>query len=244
MILEGRGITKRFGGLVALKDVHFHLDENEILGLIGPNGSGKTTLFNVISGVFPPDAGEITLRERNLIGLHRARITRLGIGRTFQIVRPFWQLSVLENVMSGALFGSTRPRTVEQARTDATALLEELGLGGKINERPDTLTLAQRKRLEVARALATDPLVLLLDEVMAGLNPTEVGDVVRLVGQIREKRGIAILLVEHVMAVVLTLCDRVMVFNYGEKIFDGGPGEMCGDREVVRAYLGARYAQS
>ena len=233
-LLDVRGLTKHFGGLQAVKDLSFSVDEGEVVGLIGPNGAGKTTVFGLVSGFLPPDAGEITFRGQAIRGLPPHAINALGVARTFQIMRPFPRLSVVRNVMIGALGRHPRPADAE-AR--ARAVLDDVELSAKAARPAGGLTLAERKRLELARALATEPHLLLLDEVMSGLNASETERIVELVRAINA-RGIAILLIEHVMRAVMSLAGRIVVLNYGERIAEGRPEAVAGDRRVIEAYLG------
>lgn len=232
------GVTKRFGGLVAVDQVSVTFAPGEITGLIGPNGAGKTTMFSVVSGKFAPTSGRITALGHDITGWSPHAICRLGLCVTHQIVRPFADLSVLENVMVGAAFGGGARITAHDARREALAVLEFAGLAARADQPASALTLAQRKRLEIARALATKPSVLLLDEVLAGLTPSEVVQAVALVREICA-RGITILMIEHVMHAVMNLSHRVLVLNYGRLIADGTPAEVTGNREVIEAYLGA-----
>jgi branched-chain amino acid transport system permease protein len=230
------GLRKRFGGLVAVDDLSFAADPGEIVGLIGPNGSGKTTVLNLISGALSPDAGAIRFGEQSIAGLSAFRIARLGVARTFQLVRVLPTMTVGENV-AAALAHRAEPLWGSAAETAANALLAQVGLGGKAAMLADQLTYIDQKRLELARALALEPDLLLLDEWLAGLNPSELGQGIALVRSLRE-RGMTIILVEHVMDAIRSLCGRCIVMNAGRKIADGPPELALADREVVRAYLG------
>jgi branched-chain amino acid transport system ATP-binding protein len=239
-LLEVTGISRRFGGLQAVRDLSLSVSPDEVLGLIGPNGAGKTTAFNLLSGFLAPDRGQIRFDGRSIVGLPPHAICRLGLCRTFQIVRPFPRLSVLDNVRVGAL--SRRPR-MEDARDRARGVIEQVGLGDKVDHAAGALTLAERKRLELARALATEPRLLLLDEVMAGLNPTEIEAIVALVKRINAS-GVAILLIEHNMRAVMSLSHRIAVLNFGEKIVEGEPAAVANHPRVIEAYLGEEYVHA
>ncbi len=234
-LLTVSGLSKSFRGLKAVADVSFNVGDREILALIGPNGAGKTTCFNLIAGAMPPDAGEVTLAGTRLTGLRADQVCRAGIGRTFQVVKPFAGLSVLDNVTVGALNAS---RHVGEAKERARAVLDLLDLGRKTDEPASALTLPDRKRLEVARALATGPKLLLLDEVMAGLRPTECDRLVEILAGLNRRDGLTILLIEHVMRAVMQLAQRIVVLHHGEKIAEGAPEAVVRDPAVLECYLG------
>lgn len=234
-ILEVETVSKSFRGLLAVHAVSFAVPEGDVVGLIGPNGAGKTTVFNMIAGVFPPDEGAIVFEGRSIGGLRPDQVCRAGIGRTFQLVRPFGGLSVEDNVVVGALRAT---RHVSEARAAATALLERLGLADKRRQPAASLTLPDRKRLEVARALATRPKLLLLDEVMAGLRPTETEEMIATFRALNRETGVTIVLIEHVMRAVMALSRHIVVLNYGEKIAEGTPEEVVRDPNVLECYLG------
>ncbi len=239
-LLAVQGVSKRFGGLVAVQDVSLELAEGEILGLIGPNGAGKTTLFNLISGTLAPSQGRIVFAGQEITGLPPHRICALGIARTFQIARPFARLSVLENVRIGAFLRHPHP---DAAEARAREIVDRVGLGRYRDLPAAALTTAGRKRLELARALATEPRLLLLDEVMAGLTPTESQEFVALVRQIREE-GITLLVIEHVMKAIMSLSDRVAVLHHGELIAVDPPDVVARDPRVIEAYLGEEFRAS
>lgn len=234
-LLEARAISKSFRGLKAVSAADVTVPEGGIVALIGPNGAGKTTCFNMIAGVFPPDSGEIVFSGRSMRGLRPDQICAAGIGRTFQIVKPFAGLSVLDNVIVGAFNRTTR---LSEARRTASSILEQLGLGPRRDLPASSLTLPDRKRLEVARALATGPKLLLLDEVMAGLRPTECDQMVAIFRELNARDGLTILLIEHVMRAVMALAERIVVLHHGEIIARGTPEEVVRDPAVLECYLG------
>ena len=233
--LELAGVGKSFRGLRAVHDVSFSVPAGAIHALIGPNGAGKTTIFNMIAGVYAPDAGTVRLDGRAISGLRPDRVCDAGVGRTFQLVKPFKGLSVLENVTVGALH---RTADLARARDSADAILSRLGLFERRHQLAESLTLPDRKRLEVARALATEPKLLLLDEVMAGLRPTEVDVMVGFLRELNSKTGLTILLIEHVMRAVMALAAEIVVVSYGEKIAEGTPQEIARHQAVLDVYLG------
>ena len=236
VVLEVRDVTRRFGGLVAVNGLSFDVHEHEVMGIIGPNGSGKTTMMNMISGVFPPSGGSIRLKGRELAGQPAHKIARLGVGRTFQLVRLLPELSVADNVLAGAVFGHRR-RWGADARRFVGALLARVGLAQAGALPVSALTYIDQKRVELARALAGEPEVLLLDEWLAGLNPTELATGIDLIRSLRDE-GRTIILVEHVMDAIRSLCDRCVVMASGTKIAQGAPAEVLADPGVIKAYLG------
>lgn len=241
-ILEVSHVTRRFAGLVAVSDVSFTLGKGEILGVIGPNGAGKTTLVSLISGTLPPTLGDIFFEGSRITSVPAFRRARLGIGRTFQIMRPFPGLSVLDNVAVGALFGhGTGGSNLAKAREKARAQLDFVGLAKFAAQRAEELGGPNRKRLELAKALAMQPKVLLCDEVMAGLNLVEIDEVIEVLRKIRES-GISILVIEHVIKAIKSLSDRLLVLHHGDKISDGPPDAVLSNSKVIEAYLGRRRA--
>src|SRR5512143_2193652 len=236
-LLEGNQLYKSFGGLMAINGVDFHLEPGEILGLIGPNGSGKTTLFNLIAGVFKPDRGQIKFGGKDITGTDCASVCQMGIARTFQITRPFPLLTVLENVQLGRAYGSDPAGTLEQAQIEADEILKFIGLSSKRRVPAGRLGVIDRKRLELGKALSTKPKLLLLDEIMAGLNPTEILAATDLVKEIRNS-GISLIVIEHMMKAIMGICHRVIVLNAGKKIAGGNPRQVVLDRGVIEAFLG------
>jgi len=236
VLLSVQGVTKRFGGLQALTQVTFDLPEGQILGLIGPNGAGKTTLFNAVNGVYPPEEGRIIFREKDVTTMKTYHHARMGMARTHQIVQPLNELTVRENVMVGACFGREN-QSLGHAAEIAEEVLEFVELTDRIDQMAGSLNVAQKKRLEMARALASRPYLLLLDEVLAGLNPSEIANMVETVKKIRE-RGITIIMIEHVMKAVMNVSDRIIVLDYGQQIAEGTPDEISNNEKVIEAYLG------
>jgi len=237
MILKVEGVTKTFGGLAALKGVSFEVAEGTILGLIGPNGAGKTTLFNVISGFYGPDKGDVLFAGEPVSYLKAYEICHRGLTRTFQVAKPFGNLTVIQNVMVGSFLRASNPG---QARAQAMEAMEFVGLAGQEDKVARSLTISDRKRLEVARALATRPRVLLLDEVMAGLNPTELVEMLDIIKRIRQS-GVTLIVIEHIMAAIMNVSEQILVLHHGEKIAEGPPQEVARDKRVIEAYLGEEY---
>ena len=236
-MLKGTGITKRFGGLVAISGLDFEVQEGEVVGLIGPNGSGKTTLFNAIMGSFKCDQGSILFRSEDITGLKPYQVCEKGIARTFQLTKPFNRMSCLENVMVGRSFGKDPAHGIKEAKREAGDILKFVGLEEKQQIPASALNLIERKRLELARALATRPQLLLLDEIMGGLNPMEIKMAVGLIRQIN-RSGVTMVIVEHVMKALLGISERVVVLDAGEKIAEGPPKEIVQNQDVIKAYFG------
>ena len=236
MILQVKGVTKQFGGLTAVSNVTFDLPEGQILGLIGPNGAGKTTLFNVINGVYPITSGQYFFRGQDITGLKTYHMARLGLARTHQIVKPLNELTVRENAMVGACFGH-QGHNLSHAAQIADEVLEFVGLAARADQLAGNLNVAQKKRLEMARALASRPYLLLLDEVLAGLNPSEISAMLETIRQI-QVQGVTIIMIEHVMHAIMNVSERIIVLNFGELIAEGTPEEIANNEQVIKAYLG------
>jgi branched-chain amino acid transport system ATP-binding protein len=239
-LLQVKGVSRRFGGVRALNDISFDMQAGEIVGLMGANGAGKTTLFSLIAGNVAPSAGEIWFDNNRIDGLAPHQVNRLGIARTFQIVRPFANMTVLENIAVGALYGRGRTMSQHRARAQCMQILEDVGLADRSDMLASALTLAGRKRLEVARALATEPRLLLLDEVLAGLNATEARDALDLLRRLRASRSLSIVVIEHVMKALMQLSERIIVLHDGQKVMEGVPAEVANDPRVIKAYLGEK----
>jgi branched-chain amino acid transport system ATP-binding protein len=238
-LLEVENLSKYFGALRAVSNVSFEVREGEIVGLIGPNGSGKSTVFHLITGLIKADSGAIRYGGRDLTGLKPYQISRAGVARTFQIVKPFAEMSTLKNVMVGRAYGSSPARSMQEVEKESRELLEFTALASKSSVPAGQLGLVYRKKIELARALATRPKLLLLDEVMAGLNPTEMMETVELLKKVRNS-GVTMIVVEHVIKALFSMTDRVVVLSAGEKIAEGTPHEIAGNKEVIRVYLGER----
>lgn len=240
ILFEVKNLIKHFGGLAAVNDVSFQVEKGEIFGLIGPNGSGKTTIFNCISNYYPVTSGNIYFKNQNITGLKTYKICKIGIGRTFQIVKPLGRLTVLDNVIAAAF---AKAKTKHKARDVALETLEFCGLKHRKDIIAKSLPIGERKRLEITRAMATRPDLLLLDETAAGLNPSELDEAIDLIKKIRDK-GVTIIIVEHIMKVIMTISDRIHAINFGETIAEGTPKKVVGNQAVIEAYLGEEYAQS
>ncbi|MDO9534025.1 MAG: ABC transporter ATP-binding protein [Bacillota bacterium] len=240
MILQGEKLTKYFAGILAVADVDMSLGENEVLGIMGPNGAGKTTLFNLLSGYYRPTKGSVTLLQNNITNCKPYQIVQMGLARTFQLVRPFQELTVLQNVMVGSIFGPEKTVSMSEGKNKAMDVLDFVELSHRAQALGKTLNIQERKRLEIARALASNPRVLLLDEVLAGLTPTESQKAVGLIKKIRKEKKLSIIMVEHVMKALMELSDRLVVLNYGRKIAEGTPDEVIQEKEVIKAYLGEK----
>ncbi len=242
IILLGKGVTRTFGALRAVWNVDFEVIKGEILGIIGPNGAGKTTLLSMINGTLSLTSGSIRFKGKEISGLKPHRIAELGIARTFQIVKPFPGMTVLENVSIGALFGREKLKNVREAQEKTEYILEKVQLEDKRDVAVENLNVSERKRLELARALAMGPELLLLDEVMAGLNPTEIERIMELIVQVNNE-GTTIMVIEHVMKAIMGISHRIMVLHHGEKIAEGSPREITNNEQVISAYLGERYVK-
>ncbi len=238
MILQSHSLRKSFGGVAAINDLSLTVEKGTIFGIIGPNGSGKTTFFNLVTGIYSPTSGRVLFEGKDITGLRPHRIARLGIGRTFQIPAPFAKMTVLENVMVSTFIHAS---SLKVGRKMAWEVLELVGLSDKGNQTVTNVTLEDRKRLELARALATKPSLLLLDEVMAGLRPSEVKGAIELIRSLHTKE-FTIIVVEHIMDVILSLCDRIAVLDYGQKIAEDVPDRIVANPDVIKAYLGERYS--
>ena len=238
VILEGREITKYFGALAAVESVDFSVRQGEIVGMIGPNGAGKTTLFNVIAGIYKPEHGEVIFRGKQILGMKPHQVCRQGIAKTSQIVHPFTQMTVVENVLVAGLYA--KGLSLRSATREAGEITDFVGLGRVKSAASVSITVPDRRRLELARALATGAEVILLDENMAGLNPSEVEGVLGLLRKVQEQ-GHTLIVVEHVMRAVMEISDRIIVLNYGRKIAEGTPSEVAGNEKVIEAYLGEKY---
>ena len=240
LLLQVRNLSRAFGGLQALTGVSFEIGPGEIVGVIGPNGAGKTTLFAVLSGFLSPSQGEIRFMETSIAGMRPDRLCHLGIARTFQVVRPFLEMTVFENVKAAAVFGKPDRRSAGETNREVNEILESTGISPLAHHMAHSLSLPERKRLEVARTLATHPNLLLLDEVLAGLNPREVEEAIPFIRSLNTERKISILMVEHNLRAIMGICRRILVLNFGQLIFDGTPEKAVENPEVISAYLGEK----
>ena len=238
LLLRVKDLSRAFGGLQALSRVSFEIGPGEIVGVIGPNGAGKTTLFSVLSGFLNPSHGEIRFMETSIAGMRPDRLCHLGIARTFQVVRPFLEMTVFENVKAGAVFGKPDRRSAAETNREVDEILEKTGIAPLAHHMAHSLSLPERKRLEVARTLATHPRLLLLDEVLAGLNPREVEEAIPFIRSLNTERKISILMVEHNLRAIMGICRRILVLNFGQLIFNGTPEEAVDNPDVISAYLG------
>jgi branched-chain amino acid transport system ATP-binding protein len=236
-LLELKDLTIRFGGLIAVNKFNTQINVGEAVGLIGPNGAGKTTAFNLIAGVYAPTGGKVIFDGEDITGLKPYDVCRKGIGRTFQVVKPFGKMTVLQNIMVGAFINTPKPKEAKQV---AAEIMEKMGLQSKSDSLARNLTIPERKRLEMAKALATKPKLLLLDEVLAGLNPTEIEEAIMLIKSIN-REGITVLMIEHVLQATMAICNRILVLDYGKKIAEGTPKEVTSNIDVIKAYLGDEY---
>lgn len=239
-LLQLSSVTKSFGGIIAVKDLSFSVSDGEILGLIGPNGAGKTTAFNLIAGVYKPDSGSIRLGGREISGKKPHTISSMGISRTFQTVKPFSRMTVVENVAVGGLFGRNHLISVRKAKTNAIEILKYTSLEQKSESLSGSLSLAEQRRLELARSLASNPKLLMLDEIMAGLTPSEIVDEIALLKKLNQEKKITLIVIEHVMKAMVQLCGRIIVMNQGEVLAEGNPQEVVNNAKVVAAYLGEK----